>query len=69
MWTLNSDRSSSDRHPHFRPHHTARPSCGPHPVGGVFAHPLYLPHPHRQAAQLHAEGPGGGGHQEGAEHR
>lgn len=58
-----------DRHPHFRPHHTPRPGRGPHPVGVVFTHPLYLPHPHRQAAQLHSEGSGGSGHQEGAEHR
>ncbi len=47
----------------------ARPGSGPHPPGSVFVCPLHLPHPHRQAAQLHAEGTGGCGHQEGAQHR
>ncbi|CAF96426.1 unnamed protein product, partial [Tetraodon nigroviridis] len=68
-YTRSCDCSFPDRHPHFCLHHPARPGRGPHPVGGIFDYPLYLPYPHRQAAQLHAEGPGGSGHQEGAEHR
>lgn len=53
----------------LRQYYFARLGSGPHPPGCVFARPLHLPHPHRQAAQLHAEGPGGCDHQEDPQHR
>ena len=57
------------RQAHLCQRQPARPGRGSDPAGALAAHLVHLPHPHRQAAQLHAEGTGGCGHQEGAQHR